>query len=259
MNNLEKKMFDLLLSLKQDYGIFGIKSDFEAEGSRFDETYRLKELLNKSDIDLYVKIGGCEAVSDLYFCKEIGAKGIIAPMIDTSFAAQKFMNAAQSVYRDKVNDVDWIINTETKTSISNIDDILEKSKNFIKGLIVGRVDLSFSIGLDRSSIDSKVILDSCIYLSQKARENGLDSGFGGGITFNTIPFILKMFGLASKFESRKVIFRCEADENRLKKVIPKAMQFEMFYLKNKSNYNILTPIDEYRIKVMEERLKNIGL
>lgn len=257
MNNIEKNMLEVLMSLKQDYGIIGVKSDFEAEGSRLDETFRLKELLEKAGIDLFVKIGGCEAVGDLYSCKELETKGIIAPMIETDFAAKKFLKAVKIVYEENFKNVDLLINTETKTSIYNIDDILKEVNNFIKGIVIGRVDLSSSMGLSRDDINSNVILDSCIYLSKKAKEIGLKSAFGGGITFNTIPFIKKLKGLISSFESRKVIFRYDDNEKRLKEVIAKAINFELLYLENKENHNILTAIDKERLNIMYGRLKAI--
>ena len=257
MNNIEKNMLEVLLSLKQDYGIVGVKSDFEAEGSRLDETFRLKELLEKAGIDLFVKIGGCEAVGDLYSCKELKAKGIIAPMIETDFAAKKFLQAVKSVYEGNFKNVDLLINTETKTSIYNIDNILRESNKIIRGIVIGRVDLSSSMGLSRGDINSSVILDSCIYLSKKAKEFGLKSAFGGGITFNTIPFIIKLKGVISSFESRKVIFRYDDNERRLKEVIAKAINFELLYLKDKEYRNVLTSIDKGRLNVMYSRLKDI--
>lgn len=257
MNNIEIEMLDLLKSLKQDYGIMGVKSDFEAEGSSFDETFKLKEMLDKVSIDLYVKIGGCEAVNDLYYTKELGVKGIIAPMIESEFSARKFLNAAKNTYENNLKDVDLFINTESKTSILNIDDILDTVLKKVKGIVIGRVDLSSSMNLSRNQINGKDILDACIFLSKKALDKGLESCFGGGITFEAIPFILNMKGLVSKFESRKVIFKYDDNEKRLKEVIAKALKFEFLYLKNKEYYNTLTSIDKNRIVMAFNRIKNL--
>ena len=34
----------------------------------------------------FVKVGGCEANTDIYNCLKIGVNGIIAPMVETPFA-----------------------------------------------------------------------------------------------------------------------------------------------------------------------------
>lgn len=257
MNIVEKDMLEILKSLRQDYGILGIKADFEAEGSRLEETFRLKELLEKAKLDLFVKIGGCEAIGDLYSCKELNVKGVIAPMIESEFAVEKFLNAIQMVYCDKASDVDWMINLETKQAVANVDDICNRAHENVKGVVIGRVDLSSSMGLSRCNIDSKAILEPCVYLSQKAKAYGLSAGFGGGITFKTIPFIIKMSGLVSKFESRKVIFRHDTNEVRLKGAISKAAAFELLYLKNKENYGELTTLDKKRFNIMLSRLEEM--
>lgn len=255
MTILEENMLELLKFLKQNCGILGIKSDFEAEGARHDETVRLKALVEEADLDLFVKIGGCEAMGDVAFCKETGVKGIIAPMIETSFAAEKFHNVAQNIYEDYMQNVELAINVETATSVENIDKILEKTVKFAQKIIVGRVDLSASMGLSREQIDSNEILHICEFLAQKAQKCGIGFGFGGGITYNSIPFIVKLTGLCSQFESRKVIFSYDNDVNRLKKAILAAMKFEILYIRNKANYNIFTNIDKKRLHLLEERLR----
>ena len=41
MNLLEKDMLTVLKSLRDDFGVIGIKAEFEAEGTRLDELLRL--------------------------------------------------------------------------------------------------------------------------------------------------------------------------------------------------------------------------
>ena len=77
MNKFEKEMVDVLHKLKEEHGVIGVKAEFEAEGSRFNELIRLKEILSKVDLGLYIKIGGCEAVRDILDCEIIGVEGII--------------------------------------------------------------------------------------------------------------------------------------------------------------------------------------
>ena len=93
MNSTEDKMIEILKILKKDYGVIAVKSEFETEGSRKDELTKLRDIISKSNLKMYIKIGGCEAIRDLDDCKILGADGIMAPMIETEFAASKFRNA----------------------------------------------------------------------------------------------------------------------------------------------------------------------
>ena len=90
MNILEKKMIDVLSELKEKYGVFEIKAEFEAEGSRIDELMRLKDVTSSVNLPLLLKIGGVEAVTDVYSGMALGATGIVAPMAETKYALSKF-------------------------------------------------------------------------------------------------------------------------------------------------------------------------
>ena len=93
MNKIERDIIDVLKCLKEEYGVFEIKAEFEAEGSRIEEMMRLKDVTSKLDLPIILKIGGVEAITDMYNALSIGVKGIIAPMAETSFAVSKFLNS----------------------------------------------------------------------------------------------------------------------------------------------------------------------
>ena len=88
----EKKIFNQIKLLKKNFGLIGIKAEFEAEGSSFEDVSNLRSVTNKSNTKLFVKIGGVEAINDIYKCIEIGVDGIIAPMVESKFAAFKFID-----------------------------------------------------------------------------------------------------------------------------------------------------------------------
>ena len=56
MNNSEKKMVDTLVDLKENHHVLGVKAEFEAEGTRVDEMIKLQEIVNRANLNTYVKI-----------------------------------------------------------------------------------------------------------------------------------------------------------------------------------------------------------
>ena len=82
------QMVDILKS-NVDIGQIALKAEFESEGTRFSELLRLKEIANGANIPMVVKIGGCDAIRDLLDCKDLRISNIVAPMIDSKYAASK--------------------------------------------------------------------------------------------------------------------------------------------------------------------------
>ena len=89
------EMINTLKKLKSEFNIIGIKSSFEDEGVYFNELIKLKELSTISNVDLNIKIGGCEAISDINNCVSLNVNGIVAPMIESEFALSKFINSVK--------------------------------------------------------------------------------------------------------------------------------------------------------------------
>lgn len=259
MNQTERKMLDILKCLKEDYNIVAIKAEFEAEGSRTDELVMLNELIFRTDLKLYIKIGGCEAVRDLDQCRLLGASGIMAPMIESPFAMQKFIGAAQKVYADEWRNIEWIINAETITCHENMNEILEKGKGFLSTISIGRSDLSASMGLNKSQINSDNVFQVTRSMAEKGKQYGYIVDFGGGISFDSINFICNMYSLSDRFETRKVVFHASDKPDFIKSGLLKAFEFETLYLKNKCEfYSRMSLEDEARMKMMAERLKIAG-
>ena len=255
MNLQERQMLDSLLELKEVYGVYGIKAEFEAEGARMDELIRLRELILRADLKFITKIGGCEAVHDMQQCKLLGATGVMAPMIETPFALSKFVGAAKRVYGDDMDSVEWIINAETKTCHANYKEILEVGSGFLKTVTVGRSDLSASMGITRKDIETEPVFNATRDMLQMSRHAGITTNFGGNIGIESIPFIVRMSDVADRFETRKVVISMEKDENKLKKIIHKALDFELqWLLYKKSYYTRLSSEDEARIERMRFQL-----
>ncbi len=261
MNFLEYSMIEVLKRLKNDYGVFEIKAEFEAEGSRMEEMMRLKDITTFVGLPIIVKIGGCEAVTDVYNALSIGVKGIIAPMIETPFALSKYLNMIKTmIAEDNAKDIEFAFNVETITAYENFPAMLEvEGIEAITGITVGRVDLSGSMGIPRDRINNHIKLEKNVeHICMLAKDKGLKTGMGGAITKETLHIVEGMNLLKKwldKFETRKVVF--PADSWKLgEQGIFTANEFELLWLKSKQRYYSRIKVeDEKRILMLEERLK----
>lgn len=261
MNKLEYEMIDILNRLKNDYGVFQIKAEFENEGSRQVELMRLKDVTSRVDLPIILKIGGVEAVTDIYEALSIGAQGIVAPMAETAFATSKFLNAIDIfVAEDNREDIEFAINVETITAFNNLDDILKLDKiNLLSSITVGRVDFTASLGKDRSFVNSDVMFNYCKSIFEQAREIGLKTALGGAISSDAIPFIndLVILNLIDKFETRKVVYSASSLD-KIDVGLNEGIKFELLWLKSKRRYyHRITNEDEKRIEMLENRVVNL--
>lgn len=259
MNELEYEMVEVLKCLKNDFGVFEIKAEFEAEGSRMEEMMRLKDITTFVGLPIILKIGGVEAVTDIYNALSIGVKGIVAPMAETPYALSKFLNLIKNmVPPDNAKDIEFAVNFETITTYNNIDAILALSDiSLLAGATIGRVDLTGSMNLSQDAINSSdEVYKICEAVLEKTKIRGLKTGLGGGINREAIPVIMKLdkAGLLNKFETRKVVF--PASSWRFgEAAILKAVEFELLWLKSKRRYySRVKAEDESRIKMLETRL-----
>ncbi|MFZ2655119.1 MAG: aldolase/citrate lyase family protein [Victivallales bacterium] len=258
MNVLEYEMIDLLNKLKNDYGAFEIKAEYENEGSRQVELMRLKDVADKAGLPLILKIGGVEAVTDIYDALSIGANGIIAPMAETAFAANKFLGAIETfVSEDNQKDIEFAINIETITAYNNIDEILNLEKlKLLKSITVGRVDFTASMGADRSFVDSNEMLRYCTEICRKSKAKGLKTALGGAISAGSARFIENLVSnnLLDKYETRKLVYRKDAVKT-IDDGLLTGIKFELLWLKSKRRYyHRVRNEDEKRIAMLEKRV-----
>jgi len=240
MNILEKQMSVLLIDLKENYDVIEIKAEFEAEASRMVELSRLKDVISSAGLTLMLKIGGVEAITDMYNCLTIGVTGIVAPMAETAFAISKYVKAIEKyVPEDNREDIEFAANIETITAYKNIDEILNtKGINLLACMTVGRVDFTASMGFDRNSVNSKEMLKICRDIFKKLKAKGFKTGLGGAISPESIPFLkqLNEENLIDKFETRKVVFKISTINKNIEEGIMKAVEFELLWLKSKKRY-----------------------
>ena len=258
MNILEYEMIEMLKVLKEKHDVFEIKAEYENEGTRDTELMRLKDVTEKAKLPIILKIGGVEAITDIYNALSIGVKGIIAPMAETAFAAGKFLDSIDTfVPEDNRKDIEFAINIETITAYNNFNDILNLKKiNFLSSITVGRVDFVSSLQKDRKFANSEKMFEYCVDVFTKAKEKGLKTALGGAISLDSIDFIKKLSDrdLLDKFETRKLVYGKNSISS-IDKAINLGVKFELTWLKSKRRYyHRIRNEDEKRIEMLEKRL-----
>ena len=262
MNKLEEELVEILCDMKKKYKVVMLKAEFETEASRMNELMRLKEIAERSDLGLVIKIGGPEALSNLYEAMHLGVSGIVAPMVETPYSARKFLQAVKkNVPSDDCKNMEFGINVETTTTHQNLDKIYsEKDIGLLSNIVVGRVDLSGSLDLPREKINSDSMYSICEDIFTRTRKKGFRCCMGGGISTDAIGFMMKLSskGLLDRYETRKVVFgNPGASEKELYDGILKAVEFEYKWLLLKKNYyGKIFVEDDARMEMLHKRMKN---
>lgn len=263
MNPREMRMVDALMDLKENHHVVGIKAEFEAEGTRMEEALRLKEVITKAGLELTIKIGGCEAIKDMFDARSIGVTRIVAPMIESQYALKKYLQATHLVFpKDEWNSVNFLINIETVSAVNVLDKMLELPEiSELKGVVLGRVDMTGSMGLSRDNINDETIFNIASEVFTKAREKNMECVIGGGVSAFSLPFFRRLPENATLdfYETRKVIFKCpEALSENADKGILKAVGFELMWLKNKRDfYKQIFEEDLIRIEMLQQRYEKL--
>jgi hypothetical protein len=259
MNKLECRMVEVLCELKDKYNCTGIKAEFEAEGTRIEEAMRLKDVSSKAGLGLNIKVGGCEAIKDMFEAATLGVERIIGPMVETAYALKKFLAAAKMAFGTQDASIELLINIETITSVNNFEAMLAVPQaEELHGVVIGRVDMTGSMGLTREDINSQQILEIALKVAALAKKRNKQVVVGGGVSVHSRDFF-KAFppGHLDRFETRKVIFGCPAAIQNPEEAFLKAVEFELLWLRNKkAYYGAIHNEDDARLGMMEKRYKD---
>lgn len=261
MNNREKKMLDIIRQGKDEFGYVGIKAEFEAEGTRPDELLRLIEISHKAGVNIAIKIGGCEAITDLLETRQLGVDYIIAPMIESPYALSKYIDAKNKVYTpEERQDTKFLFNLETIESYNRLDGLVNQAvvPSGADGIVFGRVDFASSIGLSKENINSEKITDYVLEVTRACREKKLEMVVGGGVSMDSLPVLAQMAKVGlTRFETRKILFSSDAlDIKNISKGLLQAVHFELLWLQNKKEYySLIQKEDDARIKMLDARWK----
>ncbi len=259
MKNLIKDLKEL-----KKFGMSSVKQSLEDEGATFKDIELMRKITLKAGVDLNVKIGGCEAKNDIYFCKQIRVNSIVAPMVESEYALRKFIQIA---YDPKDKFTKLFINIETKIALANLKKIIEsKYFKFLNGIVFGRSDIAGSYDLKKQDVDSKMIffkINNALLLLKNRKKL---IKMGGSITPTSINFIEKVYkkNLLKRIETRNI--EIELNKKNLENLsisINKIFAFEMnwlkYKLKTKSNKKSQIRLRDYKLRINEinNRLKKL--
>ena len=241
------------LIILKDLGCFGIKISYEDEGALLNEVISMRYLTACVGVNLAIKISGCEAKRDIVDCMNISCDSIVAPMIESGFALNKFSKSLKQYnYCGEKG-----FNLETINAYNNLEEI---SNEFpcIDYVTVGRVDFVGSLKKDRSYVNEEHMYEIVKNVFIKAKEYGKKCYLGGAISIYSKDFIKRLIDLEllDKFETRYIIFDTkQINFDEFEKLLYWANVFEVQWLKFISErYGTLFNKDVERIKMMEERI-----
>lgn len=256
-----KNIIQHLKNLK-DLGAKSIKLELESEYLPENLLYKTSDILKENSLNLALKLGGFSSYNDILISKNINAKIIIAPMIETPYALQKFIETLFDIYsKAELLNKKIYINIETIFGIKNFNEIIKSQPaQYIDGVIIGRGDLISSLNIDPSLINSSLLKNIINPVINTCKKENKKIILGGNITQDTINFInLFEKGTFFGFETRMVFFELENFTSKIliKEAIQKAIGFEICYLeilqesKNQNIQNI-----KKRILTLQKRLFN---
>jgi len=254
-----KKIVESLQNLKK-FGITAVKQSLEDEGVSHEDLILMKKITQKAKLDLNVKIGGCEAKNDIFFCEWLNVRGIVAPMVESPYALRKFLQTISN--KNKQN---LYVNLESIQAFNNISKIL-KQRNLkrLTGVVIGRSDLAGSLNLEKKEVDSKRIFNLVQTALQKIKKKNLIIKMGGSLTANSKDFIYKLYKkkILDRVETRNIEIKLNNYVlNNFENIINSIFMFELEWLKFKQKNQKKKKIklkndNSERIKILRKRFKS---
>lgn len=254
MRNLINKLKNL-----KNLGAVAVKQSLEDEGASFEDLVFMRNLTKKLNLKLNVKIGGCEAKNDIFFCHSLSTDGIVAPMVESEYALKKFLQTVPKSFKG-----DLYINLESKNAFLNLNKIINlKEFKRLKGTVIGRSDLAGSMSLTKSEVDSAKIFNLLKTNLIKIKNKKKLIKMGGSITKKSKNFVKNLYSkrLVDRIETRNIELKLNNKNlENLDKIISYIFDFETEWLRYKFNNFKLNKVIKSsilkRISEIDKRDKN---
>ena len=179
-----------------------LKGELEAEGLPHNVIAAEALYAARQGLPYLVKIGGCEAKSDMRFLLEIGIGSIVAPMIESAFAMRKYQEMLPEGGFHHVG-----VTIETIDAVQRIEAILDAGSKLTE-VTIGRHDLTDSFG--GSGVDSAETIAHVKTVARAAATRGLPVTMGGSVNKKTRELLSsdeELRELVDCVETRKVVMR----------------------------------------------------
>lgn len=187
--------------LSIDFSRFAsLKGEFEAEGLNRVEMAAEAIWAARRGLDYLVKIGGCEAKSDVDYLQKLGIRALVAPMIESPFAMSKYMDMLPEGAFDHVG-----VTIETFHAVDRIEEILDAGVK-LTNVTIGRSDLTASFG--GSGTNCPETLEKTLKVARAAKARGLEVTMGGSVDATTRKIMREGHELATLLdavETRKIV------------------------------------------------------
>ena len=184
--------------------ISSLKGEFEAEGLTRETLAAEVAFAARHGVGYLVKIGGCEAKSDVRFLQQIGVREIVAPMIESSFAMSKYMAMLSQTAFDHVG-----VTIETTHAVERIEELLDAGAKLTE-VTVGGTDLTASFG--GSGVESEETIAMVKKVARAAARRGLPTTMGGSVSVGTRRLLeedSELRELIAAVETRKCVMKTE--------------------------------------------------
>ena len=247
--NITNKLKDL----HNVHGAYALKASFEDEGVTDCDLSDLVLLSGGTGLKVYVKIGGCEANRDIERCLRLGIKGVVAPMVESEFAVSKFIDSVNQrcslfgVERPKI-----FVNLETELACQRAKKIIKTHCENLDGIVVGRSDLSKSMGLTKADVNGIRVMKIVRETLAVAKNYGLTTKMGGTVSSESCTTINGLYdrNLLDFFETRAVIYDLSKIFD-IKRSIKQALEYEQMLLTRRQNFHSV------KAKFFNDRITNI--
>lgn len=215
---------------KEKFGFVSLKGEFEAEGLSQIEVAREAIIAARNNLDYLIKIGGAEAKGNLQYLMDVGITSVVAPMVESPFAMEKYMEMLPDGAFEHVS-----VTIETVTAVENIEFILEAGTKLTE-VTIGRTDLTASYR--GTSVESERTINMVKRVARLAKQRGLHVTMGGSISKQTVDTITKDLELAELIdfiETRKVVM--DVEKFVLPGALEKSLEFELAILEERLQAN----------------------